>query len=433
MDTDQILSILHTSSKEEHPPKSTLRQHAHDLIAPNSPGPDLSALPQLLLDLLNQVIKPLFTKTQHPNLTSTGRKNLLPPQPASLINARFLNDPLDDEAITKPWRNDFTVPLLDFILQCYILLPYSPPDVLQRKFTIEAHFHLLVPALLNLVDDISTTPYKSGGCRLLNKLNKILISTQSDMLKRTGLADVFFDALKPDLLLLPELTTEDESLALMKELYPAYMSTIEARFLSITTTKPPDFSTDTSKQPPAVEVKLYQFHLSHLYRTILSSLTHLSPSAQPFINPTHLPLTIYLIHQIPPVFCRQGLPVVRYFQSLLPAMRQGLVDPFVLATPDMVTAMLDVLEIVIDIGRVRVRQKWWIEILRGIVGCWCNCLDEIKDHQGGKTYRGELEDIMDRLNDITKQLAAVVGEIGWTEAVRKLLGEEPDLKDLFGM
>jgi hypothetical protein len=431
MDRDHILPILKTSPMGEWPPKPSLRRHAHDLITQSSPEPDESTLPKLLLDLLHQVIKAMFTKTQHPSLTSTGRKNLLPPQPASLINARFLNDPLEDENLTKPWRNDFTVPLLDFIVQSYMFLPYSPPDVLQRKTAIEAHFHLLIPALLNLIDDISITPYKSGGCRLLSKLNMILISTQSDMLKQTGLADVFFDALKPNLLLLPELTTEDESLILMKELFPAYMSTIEARFLSITTLETQVTSPGASKQPFSAERKIYQSHVSHLYRAILSSLTHLSPSAHPFVNPTHLPLTIYLIRQIPPIFRQQGLPIVQYFQSLVPAIRQGLMDPFVLAAPEMVLAMIDILEAVMEVGSVRVREKWWTEVLRGIVGCWCNCLDEQEDANDGERDYGQLDAVMNRLRDITKQMGAVVDETDWKAAKRKLIGEESELEGLF--
>ncbi|KAL6248354.1 hypothetical protein RBB50_004609 [Rhinocladiella similis] len=407
MDTDDILTILSTSSTAEEPASTaTLRKQAHALISSTT----TESLPTTLLDLLNQIIKPLFTNTKHPNLTSTGRKNLVPNPPS--FGPSYGS--LDDET-SKPWKTTpFTVALLKYTLNSYTSIPSA-----SRKPTLESHFHLLIPPILNMIDDSDPT-YKASGCHLLHMLSNVLLSVQSDMLKRTGLGDVFIDALKGNFTLLPTLTPEDESLSVLCELYPAYIALVDARFC---------YSSPGTLTSP--ESKARDDLLTALYRHgVMASLEHLS-STTSFSSTISVNLTVLLLRQISPVFERMGISSVRHLKGLLPMLRTGLMDPFVLVAPEMVSAVLDVVECVISVCAPRVKEKWYPEILRGLVGCWCNCVDE---SEGGGTSgtSKHLPQTMARLAKIVKILGEVVDENEWKDVTRRLVHEERELKELFG-
>ncbi|KIW21377.1 hypothetical protein PV08_01957 [Exophiala spinifera] len=411
METDDILTILSTSSRTPSSASTTgLRDQAHALILHTT---NEALLPTTLHDLLTQIIKPLFTTTKHPNLTSTGRKNLVPNPPSFGPSYASLND--DDET-SKPWKSaPFTVPLLK-----YILISYTSTPLPSRKATLESHFHLLIPPILNMIDDTDPS-YKASGCHLLHMLSDILASVQSDMLKRTGLGDVFIDALKGNFTLLPTLTPEDESLSVLSQLYPAYTALVDAMFC---------YSPSPEKLT-AMDHRARNDLLTALYRHgIMSSLEHLS-SAASLSSTISVSLTVFLLRQIPPVFERTGISSVLHLKGLLPMLRAGLMDPFILVAPELVSAVLDVVECVISVCTPRVREKWYPEILRGLVGCWCNCLDESEGDSGTSATSKHLPETMARLTNIVKDLAEIVDKNEWKAVTRRLVDEEQDLKELF--
>ena len=127
---DEILFILESGPANERPQSVSLRQQALAIISESAPN-DISILSATLQDLLTRIIKPLFMLAKHPNLTSTGRKNLVPGPPPSIAN-RFLNDPFEDEEDANPWKTPFTTPLLKYILHSYMVLPYSPPTYVSQ-------------------------------------------------------------------------------------------------------------------------------------------------------------------------------------------------------------------------------------------------------------------------------------------------------------
>jgi len=77
-----------------------------------------------------------------------------------------------------------------------------------------------------VLDDPST-PLTLRGCTLLRTF---LRTAPSPLLQRTGLGEVFHSALMPNLLYLPSLTPEEESLQLLGGVYPALLALVRARF-----------------------------------------------------------------------------------------------------------------------------------------------------------------------------------------------------------
>lgn len=410
METRDILNILRNPPPDETPSTTKVRQDALLIISSLAQSEDVSPSPTTLLDLLTQIIKPLFTRTQHPALTSTGRKNLLPQQPSA--GARFTGPLIDDHL--KPWKTSFTFSLLDYVLGTYATLPTE----LQQP-TVESHFHLLVPPILNMIDD-SDPAYKANGFQLLRQLCNILISTESNMLQKTGLADVFIDALRANFMLLPTLTPEDESLLVLTQLYPAFLSTVDARYINTL-----NHATDSFPDRESKDYINRQNYLKLVLRHgVLASLNHLSAS-QSFTNSISVRLTVFLVRQIPPIINSMGIESVRYLKEMLPMMRAGLMDPFVLVAGELVLEISSVLETVIRVCRVRVADKWWADILRGCVTCWLNCVDE------GWPKREALSDVENGLQNVVSQLSVVVDAKEWTDATSQLMEQEEDLKSLF--
>ena len=202
------------SSPREHPQSQDVRTAAVSMIS------EATDIETLLQNLLFKVLRPLFLTQNHPNLTATGRKRLVPDAPSTSRYSETID--WDDEK--KIWRNGWTCDLLAFIILQYRVLPSD-----REKATFESQFHLLIPPTLNLIDD-GDIQYKTQGCRLLRLLCEQVTHCQSDILKRTGLSDVFSDALKTNFLHLPILTPEEESLTLLSELYPAFRALVDAHF-----------------------------------------------------------------------------------------------------------------------------------------------------------------------------------------------------------
>ena len=94
---------------------------------------------------------------------------------------------------------------------------------------MQENWPLIIPPLLALIDD-SSTKYKVKGC---NFLVMFLRKCPSPLLERTGLGEIFENAIRPCLLSLPSLTEEPESLQILKAAYPALNSLTFARFPGI--------------------------------------------------------------------------------------------------------------------------------------------------------------------------------------------------------
>lgn len=92
---------------------------------------------------------------------------------------------------------------------------------------MEANWPLIIPPLLALIDD-SSIQYKAKGCAYLSIF---LQSCPSPLLGRTGLGEVFENAVTPCLMYLPSLTEEAESLHLLSAAYPALISLARVRFV----------------------------------------------------------------------------------------------------------------------------------------------------------------------------------------------------------
>lgn len=177
--------------------------------------------------LLREKVRPLFARSKNPALTTQGRKNVRDVRPAY--------EPAVEDAETKPWkhRDAYIVPVLRWMLMNMdVRRPRLRSSSDENGLTsvqaaiVEANWPLVIPPVLSIIDD-GWTEYKAKGCELLTLL---LNHTSSPTLARTGLGEVFEDAVVAYLSYLPTLTPEHEALHLLRSVYPALIALANARF-----------------------------------------------------------------------------------------------------------------------------------------------------------------------------------------------------------
>lgn len=165
----------------------------------------------LIRHFLKLTIRPLFLKPANNNpsgVTPQGRKLANAPLPRKL----------GMQAMETPaWKNAKEAHALD-ILQ-WVVKSLGPKSVVEV-------WPMLIPPVLTLVDDWETR-YKATGAELLGELLKVV---EPELLERTGLGEVFEDALMPCLAYLPPSTPEEEAVRLLGAVYPALIALTRVRY-----------------------------------------------------------------------------------------------------------------------------------------------------------------------------------------------------------
>ncbi|KAL4871128.1 hypothetical protein BDV12DRAFT_38043 [Aspergillus spectabilis] len=312
---------------------------------------------KIIESTLKDQIKPLFAKTKNPAITESGRKNFHPvPLP------RFDLSVFDSE--TKPWKMDAVYITTVF---SWIVKQYQTTD----RAYLEAHFPLLIPPILTLIDDDSL-PFKRTGCTLLTQLLIPIRESNSDILRRTNLSSVFEDAIRPCFHSLPTITPEDDSIHLLSAAYPALRS-----LLQISYPHPPQSPAD---QFLSATTNTLRSHLIPSFHHI-GSTTASANSTSTLSSFPHPRLSALLLNQIATTCTDLGIHTTKYLQDIVPLIYSTLSNPFGPAYPPLLLAAVSVARAVILNAYLRI-WRWRGEILGAVCSCWVYILEE----------EGQLED-----------------------------------------
>ncbi|KAL4733259.1 hypothetical protein BDV11DRAFT_175861 [Aspergillus similis] len=312
--------------------------------------------------ILKSQVRPLFAKAKNPAITESGRKNFHPiPLP------RFDLSILDPEA--KPWKMQDAYITTVF---AWIVNQYKATDI----NTLEAHFPLLVPPILALIDD-SSHFYKRLGCILLSRFLIPIRESKSDILRRTNLSSVFEDAIRPLFHSLPTITPEDDSIQLLSEAYPTLRSLVETSYrLSPATNR----STPSTRQLTDDEkfitttTKILRDHLIPSFHHI-SSTNPTTSSGSTFASFPHPRLSTLLLDQIAITCAEIGIHTTKYLQEIIPLIYSTLSNPFGTAHPPLLLSALSATRAVILNAYPRL-WRWRGEMLGAICSCWIHILEE---------------------------------------------------------
>lgn len=355
--------------------------------------------------LLKEKIRPLFTKAKNPAITSEGRKNFHP-----VPLSRFDGSILDDEL--KPWkfRDVYATRVLSWVISRYKVSPQSPdPGISNRlirlqptdKAHLEAHFPLLVPAILALIDDSNLT-FKRMGCELFTKILQPIHQSGSDILFRTNLTSVFEDAITPCLLSLPTITPEDSSIQLLGAAYPALLSL----FKTVYKTPSPKKSKDQNDE----DREIYAAKISKILRSnLISSFHHICSSTPTAISTSasfpHPRLSTFLLEWITAFVKELGINTTKYLQEIVPVLCTTLTNPFGAAHPPLLFAAVSATKFVILNAHPRI-WRWRGEILGALCACWLHIVGEKEDQE--KVKAGKDSPSVTELVKITRELQSTV-------------------------
>ncbi|OGM45906.1 hypothetical protein ABOM_006070 [Aspergillus bombycis] len=357
--------------------------------------------------ILKDRIRPLFAKTRNPAITSAGRKNFHPvPLP------RFDASILDPE--TKPWKiqDIYATAVLSWIIQQYKVrrprLPHHNHTTNNHtqptnQTNLETHFPLLVPPILALIDD-DTTTIKTKGCTLLRNLLTPIQETKSPILHRTNLTSVFEDALKPCLLSLPTITPEPDSISLLKEAYPALLTLQKTTY---TLTPSPQTKPQSSKLETYISrltTTLRENLIPSFHHISSTNPTSLSPDFASFPYPR---LSTLLLEQVVALLGELGIHTTKFLREIVPLVHDTLANPFGPAYPPMLLGAVEVVRVVVLNAHPRV-WMWRGEILGAVCACWLHVCEEEREIVD-RVKRGGLSGgegaVMERLK---KELRGVV-------------------------
>ncbi|KAL8639485.1 MAG: hypothetical protein Q9228_003490 [Teloschistes exilis] len=314
---------------------------------------------KLAIELLRNHIKPLFAKSKPPILTDAGRKKALRAFPADGSNQTMT----DMDPSYKPWK--YHSPHIVTVFQW----------VLARMTTsmVSAHWPLVVPPILTILDDISIA-YKIRGCHLLRLL---LNAAEASLLERSELGEVFHDTLIPHLLYLPSLTPEEESIPLLDATYDALMALTLARF--------------PLQESGAAKIKA----LDGIFRDgILKGHAHAGENVR---------IAALLMKKSSDLVCAIGICCVKHLKDLLPMVSATLTAPFALAYPPLLIAALGVLRAVISKAWPRVGYHRG-DILEGLIVCWCRIVDDDEEASD------EVLAVRAHIEEVARTVVKIIGD-----------------------
>ncbi|KAI9893151.1 MAG: hypothetical protein M1814_000699 [Vezdaea aestivalis] len=225
---------------------------------------------------LVSIVQPLFSRKSDARLTAIGRKSMQPKAPRYSLE--------DFSASSKPWK----------YRQYWIVAVFSWVIREIETKEIEECWPVIIPPLLTLIDDESIY-YKAKGCEILQDL---LPKVQPQFIKRTGIGDVFKDAVMPCLHYLPSLTPAYQSSKLLAEAYPTLLKlSASLHEQQITDTQKLDFLDDI------------------LISGALGGIDH-TTNVGDFLE--NAPVIQVLLEQIPVLIDEMGTWAMAHVQSLIP-------------------------------------------------------------------------------------------------------------------
>jgi len=289
----------------------------------------------LVSHFLRLTIRPLFAKSQHPAVTKQGRKvttNVLP--------RKFEHE--EAEEVAKPWkhRDAYALDLLRWILH----------NIDERL--LEQNWPMLIPPLLSITDDYDTK-MKAQGCQMVESLMQ---KTPAPLLARTGLGEVFKEALLPCLGYLPTLTPEDESVTLLSAVYPALLA------LSRSAYHPSSDPRTVSERSKEMRI---EFLDSVMRKGILAAYAHC---------PENVRIVEVLLQSLRSLLDEMGIDSVKHLKYILPMLSQVLTNPFSSLHSSSLLAGIKAMQSVILNGWPRMTANR-AEVLKTLTLCWLQCED----------------------------------------------------------
>lgn len=340
----------------------------------------------LIKHFLTLTIRPMFLKAKPTTVTGTGRKNT-----TTVLLKKMTAESMDD-SLSKPWKSSKDAYVLDLLQWCV--------DALDERI-VEEVWPSVIPPLLTLVDDWEAK-YKHLGVELVGKVLKI---TTPSLLTRTGLGEVFEDAIMPCLTYLPTITEEEESISLLNATYPTLTVLATVRY-------PKSQPANTKHTSSNVSRQRTKFLDTIIRKGIIYSYTHCG-------NYPRIVSTLFT--NLVPILNELGIESVKHLKYILPALTETLSHPLADAQLETLLSSAKALQAVILNGWPRM-VEYRGEVLKGLTFCWI----KIAGMEGK-----EVERLRSEMKETVKMLRyAVRREVDLDQDCHMLAQADPRVKEL---
>jgi len=316
----------------------------------------------LVNHLLRLTIRPLFSKSQHPAVTAQGRRVT-----TKVLPKRF--DLEETEEVTKPWKHKEThaINLLHWVVQSL------------DEQMIEHNWPLLVPPMLSITDDPDIR-FKTQGCSMVEKLLNV---APPILIVKTGLGQVFEEALMPCLGYLPTLTPEEEAIPLLSAVYPALIALSKSAY---------NPTQNTRTTPEDLKEQRISFLDTIMRRGILAAYSHC---------PERVKIVEVLLQNLVVLLDELGIESVKHLKYLFIMLNDVLGNSFSTAYPPILLSAVKTMQAVILNGWPRMVANR-AEVLKGLTISWVQIQETEADSQGLGEVKKEMVTTVQMLRAVVK-------------------------------
>ncbi|KAI1369391.1 hypothetical protein F5Y08DRAFT_352101 [Xylaria arbuscula] len=356
-------------------------------------------------EILTNFLRPLFAKSRPTNITSSGRPAAYPEAPSRYTQGDDFGT--NDITTQKPWKyaQQYAVTLFEWSVA------QSDAELLQE------HWPLYTPVLLTLLDEPQPTSLK---LRSLTIFRVFWRACPDGLLSRTGLAEVFEQAVFPTVLNLPSITPEAESCDLLAAAYPALLDMAGLENLDDKRGAAAGGSADVGPPESA--------GFSEAQRKLLDKIIREGVMVGYHHAKQHVRLVDLLCQTLCRLMSGMGILSIKYLKDIIPMISEILVDPFGTKYPPILLSATRLLHAVLQTCWPRM-PHYCNEIIKIVMLAWMNIGDEDSFPSDGQ-IKPELEK---QLIKTVEMLSAIMtaAKLDISDRVSPLVAKEPQLRPLF--
>lgn len=285
----------------------------------------------------------------------------------------------------------------------------------------EKKWHLLVPPILKMIDDMDAE-WKAKGCHILGiLLESIRLSSTnamlqkdtgnrqnpSDFLQRTGYHRVFADALFPLFSYVPSLTPEPEAVLVFEEVLPT-LTTLALLLPG-----------ENSKGRTQVEL------MDKIVREgVLAPLSNFrAPSTYP-------DLATVIVSQSQILLGHLGIESVKHLPRLVTLLSAILQEPFIVSHKALTISTTKALRALMQNTWPRIPGHRGA-IMMGLCLCWKRCLEDSSSAEYTDEIKAELQESVEMLDAVMQAVEDASLRTLWESEKRDLVEASPACKELF--
>ncbi|KAI1466957.1 uncharacterized protein F4812DRAFT_71759 [Daldinia caldariorum] len=363
------------------------------------------ARPFIVDDVLAGFLRPLFSKSRPAAITASGRK-------AEYVEEASRYDGAARESSeTKPWKyaHRYAVTVFEWAVR------HADSPLLQ------AHWPLFTPVLLTLIDEPGPAPLK---IRALGILRAFWARCPQTLMRDTGLAEVFEQAVFPAVLYLPSLTPEDEALQILGAAYPVL---IEMAGLTI------DQHTATVGSASTAETqKPAHSQITEAQRRLLDKIIREGIMVGYHHAKDHVRLVGLFCETLVCIINGMGILAVKHLKDFLPMLSEIMTDPFGTKYPPALISSIKLLQAVLLTCWPRI-PHYCNEIVKMLMLSWLNISDEAESSSFTSDSSPIANELKTGLIQTATMLSAIMNaaNVNFGERVDPLVEKDPRLSELF--